>query len=73
MSEKEPKKKEGTEEEQTLTEDQLEGVAGGADTVAMPSLDGSAKMGNFEIQDLMSQYNQAETLSSSMAKKKKAG
>jgi hypothetical protein len=27
------------------------------------------KLGNFEIQDLMSTYNQAETLASSVAKK----
>src|SRR4051794_28873806 len=32
-------------------------------------LDGQDKLGNFAIQDLMSQYNQTETLASNVAKK----
>lgn len=34
-----------------------------------PSTYSQARMGNFEIQDLMSRYNQAETLASSVRKK----
>lgn len=33
------------------------------------NLDGQDRLGNFEIQRLMSQYNQAETLASSVMKK----
>ncbi len=36
----------------------------------LKDLDGEDQMGNFEIQDLMSRYNQAETLASSVQKKK---
>ena len=36
---------------------------------AMKQLEAQDKMGNFEIQRLMSQYNQAETLSSQVHKK----
>jgi hypothetical protein len=35
----------------------------------MKNLEAQDKLGNFEIQDLMSRYNQAETLASSVAKK----
>ncbi len=35
----------------------------------MKDLEAQDKLGNFEIQDLMSQYNQAETLASSVQKK----
>ena len=41
-----------------LTADELNAVSGGHD-----------KLGNFEIQRLMSSYNQAETLASSVQKK----
>ena len=41
-----------------LTADELNAVSGGRD-----------KLGNFEIQRLMSSYNQAETLASSVQKK----
>lgn len=37
---------------------------------AMKDLESQDKLGNFEIQDLMSRYNQAETLASSVQKKK---
>jgi chromosome segregation ATPase len=36
---------------------------------AMKDLEAQDKLGNFEIQDLMSRYNQAETLASSVQKK----
>jgi len=36
---------------------------------AMKVLESNDKMGNFEIQNLMSEYNQAETLSNNVAKK----
>ena len=37
---------------------------------AMKDLEAQDRLGNFEIQDLMSQYNQAETLASSALKKR---
>jgi hypothetical protein len=37
---------------------------------AMKQLESSDKMGNFEIQRLMSEFNQAETLSSQLQKKR---
>ena len=37
---------------------------------AMKDLEAMDRLGNFEIQDLMSQYNQAETLASSVLKKR---
>ncbi len=37
----------------------------------MKELESQDKLGNFEIQDLMSRYNQAETLSSNVQKKLK--
>ena len=37
-------------------------------TAKMKELEAQDKLGNFEIQDLMSRYNQAETLSSSVQK-----
>jgi hypothetical protein len=40
-----------------------------ASTPKSGSLDTDDKLGNFEIQDLMSQFNQAETLASSIQKK----
>jgi hypothetical protein len=36
----------------------------------LAALDGEDKLGNFEINQLMSDYNQAETLASSIAKKR---
>ena len=36
---------------------------------AVKEIESQDRMGNFQIQDLMSQYNQAETLSSSIRKK----
>ncbi|MFO1325193.1 MAG: hypothetical protein U1F15_14175 [Burkholderiales bacterium] len=36
----------------------------------LAALDGEDKLGNFEIQQLMSDYNQAESLASSIAKKR---
>jgi hypothetical protein len=36
---------------------------------AMKDLEAQDKLGNFEIQDLMSRYNQAESLASSVAKR----
>ena len=36
---------------------------------AMKDLEAQDRLGNFEIQNLMSQYNQVETLASSVAKK----
>jgi predicted nucleic acid-binding Zn-ribbon protein len=36
----------------------------------LKELESQDKMGNFEIQDLMSQFNQAETLASSVMKKR---
>jgi hypothetical protein len=41
----------------------------GAFDAASKDLEAQDKLGNFEIQDLMSQYNQAETLASSVRKK----
>jgi len=35
----------------------------------LEELEGQDKLGNFEIQDLMSRYNEAETLASNVAKK----
>lgn len=37
---------------------------------AMKNLEAAEKMGNFEIQRLMSDFNQAETLSSQLQKKR---
>lgn len=37
---------------------------------AMKAMEANGKMGNFEIQDLMSAFNQAETLSSQVQKKR---
>jgi len=36
----------------------------------LKELEGQDKLGNFEIQDLMSQFNEAETLASSILKKR---
>jgi len=53
-----------------LAADQLNGVSGGRGLFAhAKSLESHDKLGNFEIQDLMSRYNQAETLASSVLKK----
>jgi bacteriocin-like protein len=46
-----------------LTADELNAVSGGK------GLEGRDRLGNFEIQNLMSRYNQAETLASSVQKK----
>jgi bacteriocin-like protein len=46
-----------------LTADELNTVSGGK------GLESRDRLGNFEIQDLMSRYNQAETLASSVQKK----
>jgi hypothetical protein len=57
------KAQESAKEEELATE-ALDAVTGGA-----KELQGQNRMGNFEIQDLMSSYNQAETLTSSIARK----
>lgn len=36
----------------------------------LKELEGQDKLGNFEIQDLMSRFNEAESLASSLAKKR---
>ena len=46
-----------------LDADELNGVSGGK------GLEAQDRLGNFEIQNLMSRYNQAETLASSIQKK----
>jgi hypothetical protein len=50
-----------------LKDEQLDGVAGG--TGLRKQRETQDKMGNFEIQNLMSNYNQAESLLSSVQKK----
>jgi hypothetical protein len=50
-------------EARELAADELNTVSGGK------GLENHDKLGNFEIQDLMSRYNQAETLASSVLKK----
>ena len=47
-----------------LTADELNNVSGGK------GLESQDKLGNFEIQRLMSSFNQAETLASSVMKKR---
>lgn len=51
------------DEGRELTADELNSVSGGK------GLEAQDRMGNFEIQRLMSSYNQAETLASSVQKK----
>jgi hypothetical protein len=51
-------------ESRELTADELNAVSGGK------GLQGQDKLGNFEIQRLMSDFNQAETLASSVLKKR---
>jgi hypothetical protein len=57
----------------TVTGDALRAATGAgiyaSFSFSLYSLEATDKLGNFEIQDLMSQYNQAETLSSSVQKK----
>ena len=50
-------------ESRELTADQLNTVSGGK------GLESHDKLGNFEIQSLMSSYNEASTLASSILKK----
>ncbi|MFK7943830.1 MAG: hypothetical protein AB8B85_13075 [Paracoccaceae bacterium] len=60
---------------QMLADTDLEGAHGGMLLPAVQSAREAArrpsedKLGNFEIQDLMSRFNQAETLASSVQKK----
>lgn len=65
MSDKPQNENENKPEE--LSENELDQVAGGVGHWAAASA--SPQLGNFEIQDLMSSYNQAETLSSNVQKK----
>ena len=51
------------QESRELTADELNAVSGGK------GLQGQDKLGNFEIQRLMSSYNEASTLASSVQKK----
>ena len=54
-----------------LTADELNAVSGGRGLLdAGKDLESQDKLGNFEIQGLMSSYNQAATLASSVLKKK---
>ena len=55
-----------TEREINITDVQLDDVTGGGGN----QLANSDKLGNFEIQALMSDFNQAQTLASSILKKK---
>jgi len=53
-----------------LPRDDAEGFAAGSPFLGMmKGLEAQDRMGNFEIQRLMSAYNQAETLASSVEKK----
>jgi bacteriocin-like protein len=52
------------ENPEELSQEELDQVSGGA------GLESQDRMGNFEIQDLMSSFNQAETVASSVQKKR---
>ena len=53
-----------------LTADQLNNVSGGRGLFTrVKELESQDKLGNFEIQTLMSSFNQSETLASSVLKK----
>jgi len=57
-------------ESRELTADELNTVSGGrGHFTSGKSLENQDKLGNFEIQRLMSSFNQAETLASSVLKK----
>ena len=57
-------------ESRVLTADELNTVSGGHGHFTRgKSLESQDKLGNFEIQTLMSDYNQAATLASSILKK----
>ena len=53
---------------QSQAKSTIEGIRKDFDSV-MKGLEGKDRMGNFEIQRLMSAFNQAETLSSNVQKK----
>jgi hypothetical protein len=58
------------DESRELVADELNAVSGGRGLLtAEKDLQNEDKLGNFEIQRLMSSFNQAETLASSVLKK----
>lgn len=58
------------DESRELVADELNAVSGGRGLLtAAKDLQNEDKLGNFEIQGLMSSYNQAATLASSVLKK----
>ncbi|MFO0727915.1 MAG: hypothetical protein U1E65_29315 [Myxococcota bacterium] len=59
----------GTEGDQKTNQDLADAVKNRFQD-AIKDLEAEDKLGNFEIQDLMSTYNQAETLASSVLKKR---
>ena len=59
----------GTEGDQKANQDMADAIKNRFQD-AIKDLEAEDKLGNFEIQDLMSTYNQAETLASSVLKKR---